>query len=260
MSQRVAITGSSGLIGGAPRRHTSPARGDEVLRLVRREPRSRRDEVRWDPARARLDPARARRRRRGRPPRRRGRRRQPLDPGVQAGDPRLARRRHRTVASALAELAGTGQRSVLVSGSAIGYLRRPRRRGPHRGAAPPGTGFLCDVVRAWEAATQPAVDAGLRVVHARTGLVLSPRGGAMGRVLPLARLGLAGPLGSGRQYWPWITLHDEVRALAWAIDQPSLSGHGQPDRTAAAAAARGHQGRGVGTGPAGRCCPRRPWR
>ena len=129
-----------------------------------------------------------------------------------------------TVASALAELAGRGQRPVLVSGSAIGIY------GPDRGEevltedSPTGHGFLCDVVRAWEAASKPAEDAGLRVVHARTGLVLSPRGGAMARVLPLARLGLAGPLGSGRQYWSWITLQDEVRALAWAIDQPSLSG------------------------------------
>ncbi len=79
-----------------------------------------------------------------------------------------------TVASALAELAGRGQRPVLVSGSAIGIY------GPDRGeevlteASPAGQGFLCDVVRAWEAASKPAEDAGLRVVHARTGLVLSP--------------------------------------------------------------------------------------
>ena len=84
---------------------------------------------------------------------------------------------------------------MLVSGSAIGIY------GPDRGdevlteASPAGQGFLCDVVRAWEAASKPAEDAGLRVVHARTGLVLSPRGGAMARLLPLARLGLAGPLG-----------------------------------------------------------------
>lgn len=124
-----------------------------------------------------------------------------------------------TIATALAEL---GEPVTLVSGSAIGaYGDRGEEILTEESA--PGQGFLADVVRAWEAAAEPARDAGLRVVHARTGLVLTPDGGAMKRVLPLARLGLAGPLGSGQQYWSWITLHDEVRALAHLIDQ-SLAG------------------------------------
>lgn len=222
MSQRVAITGASGLIGGALSASLT-ARGDQVVHLVRREPRTA-AEIRWDPAGRELDPG-------------------ALDgvdavvhlAGAGVGDHRwtpaykqqiFASRvdSTHTVASALAELAGRGQSPVLVCGSAIGIY------GPDRGdevlteTSSPGQGFLCDVVRAWESASKPAEDAGLRVVHARTGIVLSPAGGAMARLLPLARLGLAGPLGSGRQYWSWITLQDEVRALTWAIDQPTLSG------------------------------------
>ena len=120
-----------------------------------------------------------------------------------------------TIATAMAEL---GEPIALVSGSAIG-LYGDRGERILTEDSDPGKGFLADVVLAWEAATKPAQDAGLRVVHARTGLVLSPHGGAMERMLPLARLGLAGPLGSGRQYWSWITLHDEVRALAHLVDQ-----------------------------------------
>ncbi|MBE3073535.1 MAG: TIGR01777 family protein, partial [Actinobacteria bacterium] len=120
-----------------------------------------------------------------------------------------------TIATALADL---GEPIALVSGSAIGaYGDRGEEILTEDSEA--GQGFLADVVRAWEAATTPAQDAGLRVVHARTGLVLTPHGGAMERVLPLARFGLAGRLGTGRQYWSWITLHDEVRALAHLIDQ-----------------------------------------
>ena len=120
-----------------------------------------------------------------------------------------------TIANALADL---GEPVALVSGSAIGVYG-DRGEQILTEDSEPGTGFLADVVRAWEAATEPAQDEGLRVVHARTGLVLTPHGGAMERVLPLARLGLAGPLGSGHQYWSWITLHDEVRALAHLVDQ-----------------------------------------
>ena len=124
-----------------------------------------------------------------------------------------------TIATALADL---GEPIALVSGSAIGAYGD---RGDEllTDDSKTGQGFLADVVRAWESATAPAQEAGLRVVHARTGLVLAPHGGAMARVLPLARFGLAGPLGAGQQWWSWITLHDEVRALAYLIDQ-ELSG------------------------------------
>jgi uncharacterized protein (TIGR01777 family) len=217
MTQRVAISGASGLIGSALSAFLR-ARGDEVVHLVRREPRAP-SEVGWDPGSRRLDPG-------------------DLSgltavvhlAGAGVGDHRwtsaykreiLASRVDGTATIATA-LAGLGEPIALVSGSAIGaYGDRGEELLTEDSAA--GQGFLADVVRAWEEATTAAQDAGLRVAHARTGLVLAPGGGAMARVLPLARFGLAGPLGAGRQYWSWITLHDEVRALAHLIDQ-DLSG------------------------------------
>ena len=213
MPQRVAISGASGLIGGALSAFLR-ARGDEVVHLVRRQPRTS-YEVGWDPASRTIDPG-------------------DLSgltavvhlAGAGVGDHRwtpaykqqiLASRVNgtATIATALADL---GEPIALVSGSAIGAYG-DRGEEILSEDSETGQGFLADVVSAWESATKPAQDAGLRVVHARTGLVLTPDGGAMERVLPLARFGLAGPLGSGRQYWSWITLHDELRALAHLIDQ-----------------------------------------
>ena len=107
----------------------------------------------------------------------------------------------------------------LVSASAVGYYG-------DRGAEPltedsaPGSGFLAEVCRDWELAAAAAPN------HAvvRTGIVLAPSGGALGRMLGLARLGLGGPLGDGSQYWPWISLRDHVRALLWLLDHPDQRG------------------------------------
>jgi uncharacterized protein (TIGR01777 family) len=213
VQQRVGISGASGLIGSALSAFLR-ARGDEVVHLVRRQP-STELEIGWDPASRTLDPS-------------------DLSgltavvhlAGAGVGAHRwTAAYKHEilssrvdgtaTIATALADL---GEPVALVSGSAIGFYGDRGERTLTEDSES-GEGFLAEVVRAWEGATKPAEDAGLRVVHARTGLVLTPNGGAMERVLPLARLGLAGPLGSGRQYWSWITLHDEVRALAHLIDQ-----------------------------------------
>jgi uncharacterized protein (TIGR01777 family) len=215
--QRVAITGASGLIGRALSVFLT-ARGDEVVHLVRRTPRAS-HEISWNPVTRTLPP-------------------NDLTgvtavvhlAGAGVGDHRwTAAYKHEilasrvdgtaTIATALAVL---GEPVALVSGSAIGAYG-DRGDTILTEDSGPGQGFLADVVRAWESATGPAKEAGLRVAYARTGLVLTPNGGAMERVLRLARLGLAGPLGSGRQYWSWITLHDEVRALAHLIDQ-NLSG------------------------------------
>jgi len=211
--QRVAITGASGLIGSALSAFLTD-RGDEVVRLVRRQPRTS-DEIGWDPESRTLDPGDL----------------AGLDAVVHLAGAGVADHRWTsaykrkildsringttTIATALADL---GEPIALVSGSAIdAYGDRGEEILTEQSKA--GQGFLADVVRAWEAATAPAQEAGLRVAHARTGIILAPGGGAMGRVLPLAKLGLAGPLGNGRQYWSWITLHDEVRALAHLIDQ-----------------------------------------
>ena len=121
-------------------------------------------------------------------------------------------------------LAALGRKpGVLVCASATGYYG-------DRGEeilvedSQPGSGFLAEVVRAWEAATAPARDAGIRVVHLRSGVVLSPNGGALGGLLPVFRLGLGGRLGSGRQFMPWITLDDEVGAIVHALTRDDLRG------------------------------------
>ncbi len=218
MSDLVAVTGSSGLIGTALVQHLR-GRGDEVLRLVRRPPQGP-DERQWDPSSRRLDPA-------------------ALD-GVSAvvhlagaglGEHRwtpayrsaiLTSRTDSTDAVASA-VAAADHPVRLVSGSAVGFYGDRGDEELTEDSAP-GEGFLTEVVRAWEAAAGPAVDAGASVAFSRTGIVLSPRGGALAPLLRLARFGLAGPLGSGRQFWPWITLQDAVRALAQLVDLPELTG------------------------------------
>lgn len=218
MTQCVAITGSTGLIGGALVSALT-ARGDRVVRLVRSAPRTP-VEVQWDPASRRLDPA--------------------VLEGVDAvvnlagagiADKRWSADRKREILASRVDathavataISATGRPIRLVSGSAIGFYG-DRDEEELTEDSPAGTGFTTEVVLAWEGATAPAEAAGAPTAHARTGLVLAPHGGAMGRVLPLARLGLAGPLGSGRQWWPWITLTDEVAALVHLIDRPEVTG------------------------------------
>lgn len=112
----------------------------------------------------------------------------------------------------IARAVANARPSVFVCGSAIGYYGS---RGDEilTEESSRGTGFLADVVTAWEAAAAPAVDAGVRTVFARTSLVLEGSGGSFPRMLLPFKLGIGGPLGSGRQWWAWITLEDEVRAI-----------------------------------------------
>jgi len=112
---------------------------------------------------------------------------------------------------------------VLVSASAVGYYgnRGDEELGETSAA---GTGFLAEVCRQWEAATEPAAAAGIRVVCGRLGVVLARHGGALARMLPLFRFGLGGRLGSGRQYMSWITLGDLVEAICHVIATETLSG------------------------------------
>lgn len=130
----------------------------------------------------------------------------------------------RTIAEAVAEsFAAVGRPKTLISVSAIGYYGS-------RGAeelseqSTPGEGFLAEVCRAWEAASEPAREAGVRVVNPRIGVVLSARGGALKKMLPAFRFGVAGKVGSGEQYWSWITLRDVVDALLFALTNERLSG------------------------------------
>ncbi len=105
----------------------------------------------------------------------------------------------------------------MVAGSAIGYYGDTGDRAVDE-SAPQGAGFLAGVVADWEAAADPARDAGIRVVHARTGLVVSARGGAWGRLWPIFACGLGGRLGSGEQWWSFVSLRDEVAALTFCLE------------------------------------------
>ncbi|WP_335931822.1 TIGR01777 family oxidoreductase [Streptomyces sp. PTD5-9] len=216
---RIAVSGASGLIGSALVRSLR-ADGHEVVRLVRRPARTG-DEVEWDPGRAYVDVAGL----------------VGCDAvvhlaGAGVGDHRWTPEYKReirdsrvrgttAVAEAVASLDVPPK--VLVSGSAIGYYGDTGDRAVDEGA-PAGEGFLPSVCVEWEAATAAAQEAGVRTVHARTGLVVGRTGGAWGRLFPLFRAGLGGRLGDGRQYWSFIALHDEVAALRHILDTESLSG------------------------------------
>ncbi|WP_328740181.1 TIGR01777 family oxidoreductase [Streptomyces erythrochromogenes] len=216
---RIAVTGSTGLIGSALVRSLR-ADGHEVVRFVRREPAGA-DEARWDPERGRVDPAGLA-----------GCGAVVHLAGAGIGDHRWTAAYKRKIrdsrvlgTAALANaLAGLDEPpAVLVSGSAVGYYGDTGDR-PVDEDSPAGHGFLPSVCVEWEAATAPAQEAGIRTAFARTGLVVAKEGGAWGRMFPLFRAGVGGRLGDGRQYWPFISLHDEVAALRHIIDTPELSG------------------------------------
>jgi uncharacterized protein len=212
---RIAITGASGLIGGALVPHLR-AQGHEVLRLVRRTSGAP-DEVTWDPMGGTVEVGGL----------------VGVDAvvhlaGAGVGDHRWTDtykatiRDSRSVGTAtLATALASMDRppSVLVSGSAIGFYGDTADTAVDE-TAPAGSGFLADVVVAWEAAAQPARDAGIRVVHPRTGLVVAGRGGAWAKLWPLVRLGVGGRFGSGRQWWSFISMRDELAALTYLVDRP----------------------------------------
>ena len=214
---RLLVTGSTGLI-GASLVSTLETRGDVVVRLVRRPPASP-NEYRWDPERGELDPA-------------------ALD-GVQAvvhlaGESVAqgrwtARKKARILGSRvsgtriLAEAVARAGRGALtlVCASASGYYG-DRGDDLLSEEEAPGEDFLAGVTRQWEAACQPAVNAGARVVNLRLGVVLSRAGGALPRMLLPFRLGIGGRLGSGSQYISWITLDDTIRAVVHSIDTTAI--------------------------------------
>jgi len=212
---RVVVSGASGLIG----RHLVPSLrsgGHDVLVLVRRPPRSP-EEFRWDPASGSLDPAALA-----------GADAVVNLSGVGVGDHRwtpeykreiLSSRVQTTSTLVTAMLAQERRPSVLVNASAIGAYGEAGDTVLTEDS-PFGDDFLAGVVREWEAATQPAADAGIRVATARTGLLASPAGGAFGRLLTLFHLGVGGRLGSGSQWWSLISMPDEVRALTFLLEHP----------------------------------------
>jgi uncharacterized protein (TIGR01777 family) len=119
-----------------------------------------------------------------------------------------------TLARSLAEYGGP---RVLVCASAVGYYGDTGERVVDE-TAPPGHSFLADVCVEWEAAADPARNADVRVTHLRNGLLLAKGGGLLGRLVPLFKLGLGGKLGSGRQFQPWISMTDEIRAIRFLLE------------------------------------------
>jgi len=215
---RIAITGASGLLGHALTDHLARA-GHDVVPLVRRYPPSL-GEVGWDPASGRIERDKL----------------QGTDAVVHLAGASIAtrwtRRRQaairasrvdgtRLIAATLASLVPPPR--VLVSASAVGYYGA---HGDERidESAPPGTGFLAEVARAWEEATSAAQGAGIRTVHARFGVMLAREGGALAKMLPAFRLGLGGRVGSGRQGFSWIGLIDAVRAVHRLLVDGTLRG------------------------------------
>src|SRR5687768_6715956 len=214
---RVAVTGASGLIGSALVDRLR-IEGHEVVRVVRS---ASDDGVRWDPEAGTIDAGGL----------------AGVDgvvhlAGEGIGEKRWSDEQKRRIresrtkgtwllATTLAAL--DPKPSVLVSGSGVGYYGL---RGDEilTEASSNGTGFLAELCRDWEDAARPAVDAGIRTVFLRTGIVLAPKGGALGKMLPLLKLGLGGKLGGGKQWWSWISLEDEVRLIIHALTTPSVEG------------------------------------
>ena len=209
---KIAVTGASGLIGSALR-SALRADGHEVLQLVRRTPRTA-DEHRWDPQHRRIDPnllgdvdAVINLAGESIAPR----------PWTRSYEQRLITSRVDstiTISEALAAAAQAdpGRPRVLLSGSGVSFYGDTGERTVDEDS-PVGHGFMAEMPARWEEATAAAAAAGVRVVHLRTGLVIA-HGAALMRVLGLVfRLGLGGRIGSGRQYWPWISLADEVGAI-----------------------------------------------
>jgi uncharacterized protein (TIGR01777 family) len=213
----IAIAGSSGLIGSALV-YALRATDRRVLRIVRRAP-STADEVFWNPETGEFDP----------------RTLAGVDAvvnlcGVNVGEKRWSGAFKQSLrdsrigptevlSSAVAE-AGL---PVLINASAVGYYGDTGSRTVDE-TAPAGAGFLAQLCQDWEAAVAPAEVGGARVVSLRSGLVLSGAGGVLGRLKTLFSLGLGARLGNGRQYMPWISLEDEVRAILFAITHDGLSG------------------------------------
>lgn len=216
---RVVLAGASGLIGRALARAVR-GHGFEALCLVRRPP-SAPDEAFWDPGQGVLDPgvlegAAAVVNLAGRS----------LAPGRWTAAARREIVASRVQSSRLlVEAIGraAARPAAFISASAIGYYGD---RGDEvlTESSPPGRGFLADLVQAWEAEARRADALGVRVVCTRFGLVLARGGGALRPLLPAFRLGLGGPLGSGRQWWSWVHLDDLVGAILMAIGNPALEG------------------------------------
>jgi uncharacterized protein len=210
---RVIVTGSSGFIGTALVRALRE-RGDQVTKVVRRAAGP--GEVAWNPTDGSIDAATLE-----------GHDAAVHLAGAGIGDKRWNEARKREILESreqgtalLAETLAAldAPPAVLASGSAIGIYGSDRGDIELTEQSEPGEGFLAEVAKAWEVATAPALSAGIRVVHLRTGLVLGRSGGVLKRMALPFRLGVGGRIGSGNQWNSWISLADEVGAIMYLLD------------------------------------------
>ena len=204
---KIVISGASGLIGTQLVAKLSSS-GHEVVRLVRRSPKP--GEIQWNPKSGTLDAAAL----------------EGVDAVIHLSGAGIGDRRwtdgyrkeildSRTATTALlaTTMASLSRKpSVFLSGSAIG-IYGARNNEQLTEVSTHGTGFLAEVCEQWEAAAKPAVDAGIRTVYLRTGIVLSPKGGALKKLLPLFKLGVGGKFGNGKQWQSWISIDDEIGAI-----------------------------------------------
>jgi uncharacterized protein (TIGR01777 family) len=207
--QRIAVTGTTGLIGSALVGHLK-AEGHTVQRLVRR-PALTPEEVTWDPKKGTVDLAAL----------------EGVDAiihlaGANVGDKRWSKKYRAEILNSrllgtttMASAVNTLKPSLFICASAMGYYGETGNRAVIESDRP-GNDFLATVCKEWEGAADLVRD--VRTVKLRTGLVLDPADGALGKMLPLFRFGLGGKLGSGKQWWSWITLHDVIRAITFAIE------------------------------------------
>ncbi|MDQ3380178.1 MAG: TIGR01777 family oxidoreductase [Actinomycetota bacterium] len=210
---RVAVTGASGLIGGALVSVLREA-GHELVSLVRRAP-SAENEARWEPEAGTIDVEAL----------------HGVEAIVHLAGENIGQRWTETSRRRILDSRVLGTRLIaetaaaldpqpaLLAASAMGFYGQQGDQELTE-SSPRGEGFLGDVVAAWEEAAQPAREAGVRVVQLRQGLVLSKEGGALGRMLLPFRLGVGGRIGSGRQWWSWVAIDDVAAAYLFALERP----------------------------------------
>jgi uncharacterized protein (TIGR01777 family) len=223
---KVLISGATGMIGSALTRELE-SKGHQTTRLTR-SPGSA-DDVGWDPSAGEIDASRL----------------EGVDAvvhlaGESIAEGRWTAERKRRILESRRQGTGLLARTianlseppgVMVGASAVGYYG-DRGNELLREDSGPGNNFLAEVCRVWEKAADPAREAGIRVVHTRFGVVLSPKGGALGTTLPIFKLGGGGRIGSGRQYWSWVALDDVVGSIIHALENDSVEGPvnvGSPD-------------------------------
>lgn len=214
---KIAIAGSSGLIGQALVKSLRED-GHEVLRIVRR-PSTAQTEVTWDPDSGMIELEKLE-----------GTKVLINLAGAGVGDRRWSKSYKKLIHSSrinstrtICQAALIVKPDVLINASAIGWYGETADQVVSENE-PAGEGFLADVVRDWEEETQIAQNAGIRVVKIRTGLVVAKDGGAWAKILPIFKLGLGGKLGSGKQFWSFISLRDEIAAIKFLIANPKISG------------------------------------